>query len=181
MGHSAPRNERAYEIWQRLLKHRIVFIGAAIDDYMSSLIVSQLLLLDKESPKKPIHVYINSEGGYVDASLAIFDTFKALSSSVQTYCVGKSAGTAALLVAAGSKGDRYGLNNSRYLLTAIGTPDPDRAAEAQRMDEKFSGLLGEATGQSLERVRQAMKEETWLSAEEACRFGLIDEIVTTIP
>ena len=177
------RGERAYDIFSRLLKDRIVFLGGPIDDNISNLVIAQLLFLESEDPEKDIYLYINSPGGVVYSGLAIYDTIQYIRPQVVTTCVGIAASMAAILLAAGAKGKRYALPNSRVMIH-----QPHGGAEGQAVDidiqareilrlrEIGNEILSRHTGQPLERIEKDVDRNFWMSAEEAKDYGLIDEI-----
>jgi ATP-dependent Clp protease protease subunit len=183
---STPRGERAYDIYSRLLRERIVFLGAAIDDQVANLVVAQLLLLDAEDAGKPIHLYINSPGGDVVALFAIHDTMRHLLSPVATTCVGQAASAAAVLLAAGSPGMRTALPNARVLIH-----QPHGGAQGQSVDmeiqvremvemrERIVDILVEATHQPRERIAADMDRDFILRGDAAVAYGLIDHVVST--
>jgi len=178
------RGERAYDIFSRLLKERIVFIGTPIDDDVSNLVIAQLLFLEKEDPDKDIEFYINSPGGLVTAGLAIYDTMQIIKPDVATICVGQAASMAAILLAGGAKGKRYALPNARMMIHQgsagfQGTPsDIDiQAREILRYKALLNGLLAKHTGQPIEKVERDTDRDYYMSAQEALEYGLIDEIL----
>ncbi|HEV8534180.1 MAG TPA: ATP-dependent Clp endopeptidase proteolytic subunit ClpP [Candidatus Limnocylindria bacterium] len=177
------RGERAYDIFSRLLKERIIFIGDAIEDTMANLIIAQLLFLESEDPERDIYLYINSPGGVVTAGLAIYDTMQYLKAPVNTICIGQAASMAAVLLAAGAKGKRYALPNSRIMIHqgAGGfrgnTPDVMiQVKELETLVDKLMKILANHTGQPAERVKRDSERDRFMSAEEAREYGLIDEI-----
>lgn len=177
------RGERAYDIFSRLLKDRIVFLGGPIDDNLSNLVIAQLLFLASEDPEKDINLYINSPGGVVYSGLAIYDTMQYIQPQVVTTCVGIAASMAALLLAGGAKGKRFALPNSRVMIH-----QPHGGAEGQAIDidiqareilrlrEIGNGILTKHTGQPLERIERDVDRNYWMSAAEAKEYGLVDEI-----
>ncbi len=178
------RGERAYDIFSRLLKERIIFIGTPIDDDVSNLVIAQLLFLEKEDPDKDIEFYINSPGGLVTAGLAIYDTMQIIKPDVATICVGQAASMAAILLAGGAKGKRYALPNARMMIHQgsagfQGTPsDIDiQAKEILRYKALLNGLLAKHTGQPIEKIERDTDRDFYMSAEEALAYGLIDEIL----
>jgi len=177
------RGERAYDIYSRLLKDRIIFIGSPIDDDASNLVIAQLLFLAGEDPEKPISLYINSPGGVVTAGLAIYDTIQYVKPEVSTICVGQAASMAALLLCAGSKGRRYALPNSRILIhqplggTQGQASDIDiQAKEILRMRDRLNGILVTHTGQDLKKVMKDTDRDCFMTAEQAKTYGIIDEV-----
>ncbi len=179
------RTERAYDIYSRLLKDRIILLGSAIDDHVSSLICAQLLFLESEDPEKEIFMYINSPGGSVTAGMAIYDTMQYIAPPVATLCMGQAASMGALLLAAGEHGTRYALPHSRILIhqplggaqgqaTDIGI----QAREILRMRESLNTILADHTGQSLERIEKDTERDYFMTASEALDYGIIDKIMT---
>ncbi len=178
------RGERAYDIYSRLLKDRIVFIGGPIDDNVANLVIAQLLFLESEDPDKDIHVYINSPGGVVTAAMAMYDTMQYVKPDVSTICIGQAASAGALLLAAGAKGKRYALPNSRIMIhqplggaQGQATDIEIHAREILRMREHLNGILSHHTGQSLEKVRNDTERDFFMSSEQAKEYGLIDAVV----
>ncbi len=176
--------ERAYDIYSRLLKDRVVFLGGPINDQVANLIIAQLLFLDYEDPKKPIKLYINSPGGSVTAGLAIYDTMQLVRPSVETYCVGMAASFAAFLLAAGAKGKRFALPNSEILLHQVMGAAEGQATDIEitakqilKTKQKVNQLLSKMTGQPLAKIEKDSDRDFWLSVEEAKDYGLIDEII----
>ena len=181
------RGERAYDIYSRLLKDRVVFIGTGIDDVVANLIVAQLLFLQMEDPEKDVHVYINSPGGSVTSGLAIYDTMQFMKCDVATYCIGQAASMGAVLLAAGTKGKRYALPNSRVMIHqpwggAQGTASDIeiQAKEILGMKERLHRILARHTGQEIAKVQKDCDRDYFMSAEEAKSYGLVDEVVTNI-
>jgi len=179
------RGERSYDIYSRLLKDRIVFLGGEIDDHLSNLIVAQLLFLESEDPDKDIHLYINSPGGVVTAGMAIYDTMQYIKSPVSTICVGQAASMGALLLAGGEKGKRFSLNNSRIMIhqplggfQGQATDIHIHAQEILRMKKKLSEILAHHTGQPLEKVEADTERDYFMSSEDAKNYGIIDSAVT---
>ncbi len=180
------RGERAYDIFSRLLKDSIVFIGTPIDDAMANLAIAQLLFLEAEDPDRDIVMYINSPGGSITAGFAIYDTMQFIKPDVQTYCIGQAASIAAVLLAAGAKGKRYSLPNSRILIhqpwmSGLGgqASDIDIAArEILRMRERINGILVSHTGQSLKRIQEDTERDYIMTAEQGKEYGIIDEVIT---
>ena len=178
------RGERAYDIYSRLLKDRIIFLSGVIDDDTANIVVAQLLFLESEDPDKDIHLYLNSAGGVVTAGLAIYDTMQYIKPSVSTLCMGQAASMAALLLAAGEKGKRFALPHSRILLhQPLGgfqgqASDIDiHAREILRMREELNAILAKHTSQSLERVREDTDRDFFMSGEQAKEYGIIDEVI----
>lgn len=178
------RGERAYDIYSRLLKDRIVFLGSAIDDNVANLIVAQMLFLESEDPKKDINLYINSPGGSVYAGMAIYDTMRYVKPAISTICVGLAASFGAVLLAAGDKGKRFALPNSRVMLH-----QPAGGAQGQAVDidihareilkirETLNEILADHTGQPVETIAKDTDRDFFLSAEDAAKYGLIDEVL----
>ena len=181
------RGERAYDIYSRLLKDRVMFIGTPIDDNVANLIVAQLLFLQMEDSEKEIHIYINSPGGSVTAGLAIYDTIQFLKCDVSTYCLGQAASMGAVLWCAGAKGKRYSLPNSRVMIHqpwggAQGTASDIsiQAKEILGLKARLNKILAHHSGQSVDRIEKDTERDFFMSAEEAKAYGLVDEVVTNI-
>jgi ATP-dependent Clp protease protease subunit len=179
------RGERSYDIYSRLLKERIIFLGGGIDDHVANLIIAQLLFLEAEDADKDIHLYINSPGGVVTAGMAIFDTMRYIKAPVSTICVGQAASMGAFLLAAGEKGKRFSLNHSRIMIhqplggfQGQATDINIHAREILRMKDELNGLLAELTGQTFEKVEGDTERDYFMSAADAKEYGLIDAIVT---
>jgi ATP-dependent Clp protease, protease subunit len=179
------RGERSYDIYSRLLKERIIFLGGGIDDHVANLIIAQLLFLEAEDADKDIHLYINSPGGVVTAGMAIFDTMRYIKAPVSTICVGQAASMGAFLLAAGEKGKRFSLNHSRIMIhqplggfQGQATDINIHAKEILRMKDELNGLLAELTGQTFEKVEGDTERDYFMSAADAKEYGLIDAIVT---
>lgn len=178
------RGERAFDIYSRLLKERVVFVVGAIDDHMANLIVAQLLFLESENPDKDIHLYINSPGGVVTAGLSIYDTMRFIKPDVATMCIGQAASMGAFLLSAGAKGKRFILPNARVMIH-----QPSGGAQGQATDieiqareilylrEKLNKLMAEHTGQPLEKIARDVERDYFLNAEQARDYGLIDQIL----
>lgn len=180
------RGERAYDIYSRLLKDRIVFIGTPIDDTIANLIIAQILFLQMEDANKDINVYVNSPGGSVTAGLAIYDTMQFVKCDVSTYCVGQAASMGALLLAAGKKGKRFSLPNSRVMIHqpwggAQGTASDIsiHAKEILKLRERLNQILSKHTGRSLEQVEKDTDRDHFMSADEAKTYGLVDHVITS--
>lgn len=180
------RGERAYDIYSRLLKERIVFVGMPIDDDIANLIIAQLLFLDGEDSGKEISVYINSPGGIVSSGMAIYDTMQYVKSPITTICVGQAASMAAVLLAAGTKGKRYALPNSRILIhqpmggvQGQATDIDIHAKEILKLRERLNKILSKHTGQSLKKIEKDTDRDYYMTAEEAKEYGIIDEIIET--
>lgn len=177
------RGERSMDIYSRLLKDRIIFIGCQIDDQAANVIVAQLLFLRMEDPKKPINLYINSPGGMITSGLAIFDTMQYLGCEINTYCIGQAVSMGALLLSAGTKGKRYALPHSRIMLHqpfgGVGGSAADislQALEIIQMKKMNNKILSETTGQSENKIQEDSERDFYMSAEEALAYGLIDKI-----
>jgi ATP-dependent Clp protease protease subunit len=180
----SARGERAYDIYSRLLKERVIFIVGPIDDYMANVVVAQLLFLESDNPDKDVNVYINSPGGIVTAGLAIYDTMQFLKPDVSTMCVGQACSMGAFLLAAGAAGKRYSLPNSRVMIhQPLGgfsgqASDIDiHAREILKMRDKLNEILSQHTGQPIERVAKDTDRDNFMSAAEAAKYGLIDKVV----
>jgi ATP-dependent Clp protease protease subunit len=184
----SARGERAYDIYSRLLKERVIFITGPIEDYGASLITAQLLFLEAENPKKEVHMYINSPGGVVTAGLAIYDTMQYIRPPVQTMCIGQAMSIASLLLCAGKKGERYCLPNSRILVHQPSAAFSGNAADISRhaqeivkVKRRLNEIYAKHTGQSMETIEKALDRDTYMSAEEAKTFGLVDQLMTRRP
>ena len=179
------RGERAYDIFSRLLKDSIIFIGTPIDDTVANLAIAQMLFRESENPDKDIHLYINSPGGSVSAGLAIYDTMQFIRPDVQTYCLGQAASMAAVLLAGGAKGKRFSLPNSRIVIhqplmqgLAGQATDIDIAAkEILRMRERLNEILVHHTGQEVKRIQEDTERDYIMSAEQGKEYGIIDEVI----
>ena len=181
------RSERAYDIYSRLLKDRIIFIGTPIDDNIANLIIAQLLFLQMEDPDKDINVYINSPGGNVTSGLAIYDTMQFIKPDVNTYCMGQAASMGALLLAGGAKGKRYALPNARIMIHqpwggAQGTASDIsiHAKEILRMKDRINKLLVGHTGKPLEEIEKDTDRDYFMTSKEALDYGLVDEVIEAI-
>jgi ATP-dependent Clp protease protease subunit len=179
------RGERSYDIYSRLLKDRIVFLGGAIDDNVANLVIAQLLFLEAEDPDKDIHLYLNSPGGVVTAGMAIYDTMRYIKAPVSTICVGQAASMAALLLSAGEKGKRFSLTHSRIMIhQPIGgfqgqaTDIHIHAQEILRMKMNLNQLLADHSGQPLEKVAADTERDYFMSGEDAKNYGIIDDIIS---
>lgn len=179
------RGERAYDIYSRLLKERIIFIGTPIGDELSNLILAQLLFLQAEDSEKDISIYINSPGGSVTAGMAIYDTMQFLKCDVSTYCVGQAASMGAVLLAAGAKGKRYALPNARIMIhqpwggTQGQASDISiQAKEILRLRDSLNGILASHTGKKVAEITNDTDRDFFMSAQDACDYGLVDEVVT---
>jgi len=180
----SDRGERAYDIYSRLLKDRIIFIGSSIDDVIANLIIAQLLFLQMEDPSRDISIYINSPGGVVTAGLAIYDTIQFLKPDVCTYCVGQATSMGAVLLAAGAKGKRYMLSNARVMIHqpwgGVQGQASDiniQAKEILKMKDKINEILSMHTGQPLEKIQKDSDRDYFMSAEEARSYGIVDEVI----
>ena len=180
----SPRGERAYDIYSRLLKDRVVFIGTPVDDLVSNLIIAQLLFLQNEDPGREINVYINTPGGSVTSGLAIYDTMQFVKPPVATYCVGQAASMGALLLGAGTKGKRFALPNARIMIhqpwggvQGAAADISIQAREILRLRETINELLAKHTGQSLEKIQKDTDRDYFMSAEEAKEYGIVDEVI----
>jgi ATP-dependent Clp protease protease subunit len=178
------RGERAYDIYSRLLKDRIVFIGSPIDDDVANLVIAQLLFLEAEDPDKDINVYINSPGGIVTAGMAIYDTMQFIKPPVAAVCIGQAASMAAVLLAGGAQGKRTALPNARILIhqpmggtRGQATDIKIQAEEILRMREHLNGILAKHTGQPMERIAADTERDYYMSADQAKAYGIIDEVV----
>jgi ATP-dependent Clp protease protease subunit len=182
------RGERAFDIYSRLLKERVIFITGPIEDYGASLITAQLLFLEAENPKKEIHMYINSPGGLVTAGLAIYDTMQYVRPPVQTFCIGQAASAASLLLCAGKKGERYALPNARIMVhqpsAAFYGQAADIARHAQeivKLKRRLNEIYAKHTGQTVESIEKMLDRDTYMTAEEAKGFGLLDQVMARRP
>lgn len=178
------RGERAYDIYSRLLKDRIVFLGSAIDDTVANLVIAQLLFLEAEDPDKDIYLYINSPGGSISAGMAIYDTMQYIRPSVCTICVGMAASMGAFLLAAGEKGKRYALPNAEIMIhqplggaQGQATDIEIHARRILKMKDSLNRILAERTGQKLEKIQQDTERDYFMSAQEAKEYGIIDEVI----
>ena len=181
----SSRGERAYDIYSRLLKDRIIFLGGPIDDNVANSVVAQLLFLESEDPDKDIHLYINSPGGVVTAGLAIYDTMQYIKPDVSTICIGQAASMGSLLLAAGAKGKRYALPLARIMIhqplggaQGQSTDIQIQAKEILRLREVGNDILVRHTGQERDKINQDTERDNFMSAEEAKAYGLIDEVIT---
>jgi ATP-dependent Clp protease protease subunit len=178
------RGERSMDIYSRLLKDRIIFIGTEITDHVANAVVAQLLFLKMEDPKKDVHIYINSLGGYITSGLAIFDTMQYLGCNINTYCIGQASSMGALLLTAGTKGKRFALPNSRIMIHqpygGVGGTSADVALQAKEILElkkRLNQIMSDCTGQSLEKIHIDSDRDFYMSAQEAKDYGLIDEVI----
>ncbi len=178
------RGERSYDIYSRLLKDRIIFIGTAIDDHVANLVIAQMLFLQMEDAKKDIHIYINSPGGSVTAGLAIYDTMQFVTCDVTTYCMGLAASMGAVLLCAGTKGKRYALPNSDIMIHQVSGGAQGQASDVERQVEfmfklkkRLNSILSRHTGKPVEVVEKDADRDYYMTAEEALAYGLVDEVV----
>ncbi|MEJ5227286.1 ATP-dependent Clp endopeptidase proteolytic subunit ClpP [Thermodesulfovibrio sp.] len=181
------RTERVYDIYSRLLKDRIIFIGTEINDQIANVVIAQLLFLQTEDPDKDIHIYINSPGGMVSSGLAIYDTMQYVKPDIATYCIGQASSMACVLLAAGTKGKRFALPHSRVMIhQPIGgfygqaTDVEIHAREILKMKEILNGILSKHTGQPIEKIQKDTERDFFMSAEEAKQYGIVDEVITSI-
>ena len=180
----SSRGERAYDIYSRLLKERIVFLVGPVDDSVASLITAQLLFLESENPKKEIYLYINSPGGLVTSGLGIYDTMQYIKSEVSTLCIGQAASIASFLLAAGEKGKRFSLPNSRVMVhqpsagfTGQATDIEIHAKEVLSLKKRLNEIYSKHTGKPVEEIKAALERDNFMTAENAKSFGLIDKVV----
>ncbi|NLL62080.1 MAG: ATP-dependent Clp protease proteolytic subunit [Candidatus Atribacteria bacterium] len=180
-----PQGERSYDIYSRLLKERIVFLGSPIDDQTANIIIAQLLFLEASEPEKDIHIYINSPGGLVSSTIAIYDTIQYLKSDVATTCLGMAASGAALILAAGTKGKRFSLPNSRIMLhQPLGGAQGQvsdieiQTKELLRIKAKLNEILAHHTNQPLARIEKDTDRDFYMTGEEAKKYGVVDEVIT---
>ena len=185
---TSGRGERAYDIYSRLLKERIIFLVGPVEDYMANLVVAQMLFLESENPEKDIFLYINSPGGSVSAGLAIFDTMNFIKPDVSTLCTGMAASMGAFLLASGAKGKRIALPNASVMIHqpsggARGTAADIEisAREILKTREQLNKILAERTGQPLEKIAKDMERDYWMSAEETMAYGLVDQVIAQRP
>ena len=178
------KGERSYDIYSRLLKERIIFLGTGIDDYVADLVVAQLLFLESESPDKDISLYLNSPGGHVTAGLAIYDTMQYIRPDVQTICMGQAASMGSLLLAAGAPGKRFALPNARIMIHQVmggasgqATDIEIHAREILRVKDRLNGILAHHTGKAIEQIKQDSERDYFMSPEEAQEYGLIDKVI----
>lgn len=178
------RGERAYDIYSRLLKDRIIFLGTPIDDTVANIIIAQLLFLQMEDSKKDINLYIHSPGGYVTAGMAIYDTMQFMTCDVATYCIGMAASMGAVLLAAGTKGKRFVLPNARIMIhqpsggaRGQASDISIQAKEILRLKKRLNDIMAYHTGQPVERIEKDMDRDNYMSAEDAKEYGIVDEVV----
>ena len=181
------REERVYDIYSRLLKDRIIFLGQQVNDDISNALVAQMLFLQSDNPKEDIHLYINSPGGSITAGMAIYDTMQFVSCDVATYCIGQAASMGAVLLTAGAKGKRFALPNARIMIhqPLAGMQGTAReveihVAELRRIKQRMNEIMIEHTGHSLEKIESDTDRDRFMSADEACEYGLIDKVVKSI-
>lgn len=181
------RTERAYDIYSRLLKDRIIFIGTGIDDNVSNIIIAQLLFLQMENPDKDLDVYINTPGGHVTSGLAIYDTMQFIKPDINTYCVGQATSMGALLLAAGTKGKRFALPHARIMIhqpwggvQGAAADISIQAKEILRLKERIEKILSKHTNKPLEKIKKDTDRDYFMSAEEAKAYGIVDEVVESI-
>lgn len=182
------RGERAYDIYSRLLKERIIFVGTAIDDDVANLVIAQLLFLESEDPDKDVHLYINSPGGIVTSGLAIYDTMQYIRPKVSTLCMGQAASIAALLLSAGEKGKRYALPHSRILIhqpmggfQGQATDVDIQAREILRLRQELNAILAKHTHQPIEKIEADTERDFYMNGQQAKEYGIIDEVVIQRP
>jgi len=180
------RGERSYDIYSRLLKDRIIFLGSAVDDHIANLIIAQLLFLEAEEPEQDIYIYINSPGGVVTSGMAVYDTMLYVKPDIQTICIGQASSMGALLLAAGTKGKRFALTNSRIMIHQPSggfqgqSVDIDiHAKEILRMRDTLDKILSEHTGQPLKKVRSDTDRDFFMSGEDAKKYGIVDEVISS--
>ncbi|MBK9795281.1 MAG: ATP-dependent Clp endopeptidase proteolytic subunit ClpP [Holophagaceae bacterium] len=183
-----PRGERSYDIYSRLLKDNIIFLGTAIDDNVANAIVAQMLFLESEDPDKDIQIYINSPGGSVTAGLAIYDTMQFVKNDIVTYCIGQCASMGAHLLAAGTKGKRFALPNARIMIHQPSGGAQGQATEIeitfkeiQRLKDNLAATFAKHTGQPLKKVVKDMDRDFFMSAEEALEYGIVDKVLSERP
>ena len=183
-----PRGERAFDIYSRLLKERIIFLSGPIDDYISNLVVAQLLFLESENPEKDISIYINSPGGVISSGLAIYDTMQFIAPEVSTLCIGQAASMGSLLLAGGSKGKRFALTNSRIMIRqplggfqGQASDFEIHAKEMLLVKKKVNEILAKHTEKSVKKVEQDTDRDNFLNAKEAMAYGIIDQILESRP
>ena len=179
------RGERSYDIYSRLLKDRIIFLGEEVTDVSANLIVAQLLFLESEDPGKDIHLYINSPGGSVTAGFAIYDTMQYIKCDVSTICIGMAASMGAFLLSSGAKGKRFALPNSEIMIHQPSGGSQGQATDIQiqadrilRMKKQLNGILAQNTGKSIEEITRDCERDHFMSADEACTYGLIDKVIS---
>ncbi len=183
----SDRGERAYDIYSRLLKDRIIFVGSPIDDVVANLVIAQLLFLQTEDPDRDISIYVNTPGGVVTAGLAIYDTMQFVKSDICTYCMGQATSMGAVLLAAGTKGKRYGLPNSRVMIhqpwggvQGQATDINIQAKEILKMRDRINEILAKHTGQELKKIQKDTDRDYFMSAKESQEYGVIDEVIAIV-
>ena len=181
---SEGRMERAYDIYSRLLKDRIIFIGTPIDDQVSNIVIAQLLFLQMQDPKKDIHIYIHSPGGSVTAGMAIYDTMQFVTCDVNTYCIGLAASMGAVLLCAGTKGKRYALPNSDIMIHQVSGGAQGSASDVERTVEfmyklkrRLNKIIAHHTGRTIEDIERDSDRDYYMTAEEACKYGIVDKVL----
>ena len=179
-----PRGERAFDIYSRLLKERVIFITGPIEDYMANLIVAQLLFLEAENPEKDINIYINSPGGSVTSGMSIYDTMSYIKPDISTLCIGQASSMGAILLTGGTKGKRFALPNSRVMIhqplggfQGQATDIQIHAKEILSLKDRLNKIYSKHTGQSVEKISSALERDNFMTAEDAKKFGLIDSVV----
>jgi ATP-dependent Clp protease protease subunit len=182
------RGERSYDIYSRLLKDRIIFLGTGIDDYVANLVVAQLLFLEADDPSQDIYLYINSPGGMVTAGLAIYDTMQYVKPDIQTICIGQAASMGSLLLGAGTKGKRYALPNSRIMIhqpsggfSGQQTDIEIQSREIKKLRDRLEEIMSKHTGKSKEQVKLDSDRDNFMSAVDAKEYGIVDEVITSRP
>ena len=181
------RTERVYDIYSRLLKDRIIFIGMTIDDNVANVVIAQLLFLQTEDPDKDIHIYINSPGGSVSAGLAIYDTMQYVKPNICTYCIGQAASMGALLLCAGTTGKRFALPNSRIMIHqpsggfyGQATDVEIQAREILKMKDTLNGILAKHSGQSLDKIKVDTERDYFMSGDDAKQYGIVDDVIYSL-
>ena len=181
-----PRGERSFDIYSRLLKERVIFLSGPVDDYMSNLVVAQLLFLESENPDKDISIYINSPGGSISAGLAIYDTMQFISPSISTMCIGQASSMGAILLAGGDKGKRFALANSRIMIhqplggfQGQASDFEIHAKEILHMKKVVNNILAKHTGQTIKKIEKDTDRDNFLDAEAAVQYGIVDSILNT--
>lgn len=179
------RGERSFDIYSRLLKDRIIFIGTGIDDFVANSVIAQLLFLQMQDPKKDIHIYINSPGGSVTAGLAMYDTMQFLTCDVNTYCIGIAASMGSVLLTAGTKGKRFVLPNSHVMIHQVSGGASGTASDVERtigfmfnLKKRLNGILAHHSGKTIEQVEKDSDRDNYMTAEQAVEYGLVDKILT---
>ena len=179
-----PRGERSFDIYSRLLKYRIIFLGTAIDDYVSSLVIAQLLFLEADDPKKDIYMYVNSPGGVITSGMGILDTMDYIKPDISTICVGQAASMAAVILSAGARGKRFALENSRIMIhqplggvQGQATDIEIHTKEILFLKERLNNILSQNTGKTAKTIEKDTNRENFMSSKEAVQYGIIDQIV----